>query len=316
MFLSNYINFRVVFKRVVMESVKSRLLKRAIKTFGIKELWIAQVANRKFDQITTVEYPPKSMKLRAEVKEKEYDGLPLFSLCSKNTTPKTTVFFVHGGGFVYRPMLHHWHFILNLITNCECEVLMPLYPLAPEHTYESIFKHIEKVYQTEIGDSKENNFIFMGDSAGASLILKLTQKLVLEKRKLPQAQILLSPWLDLSLSHPNQEELYIEDPVLDLKGIRLIGKMYAGDCEIKNPNVSPLFGDLSGLPPTVVCSGGCDLLAPDSFYLNDRIKEEDGDVNLIYYPSAIHDWMFFQIPEAEEVCGRIYSMIKENDFSI
>ena len=92
----------------------------------------------------------------------------------------------------------------------------------------------------------------MGDSAGGGLALGLAEALRDEGDTLPEELILISPWVDLTMSNPDMKDYVKHDPMLGIDGLRRMGEVWANGLELTDPKVSPIFGDLSGLPPVTI----------------------------------------------------------------
>jgi triacylglycerol lipase len=97
---------------------------------------------------------------------------------------------------------------------------------------------------------------------------------------------LISPWLDLAVSDPASAE--IDDPLLGVTGLRACGRLWAGGLSPADPLVSPLFGSLAGLPPTVVHAGSLDVLSPDSARLRQRAHAEGADIDVLILDGLVH----------------------------
>ncbi len=103
----------------------------------------------------------------------------------------------------------------------------------------------------------------MGDSAGGGLALALAQKLKKDGMTQPQQIILLSPWLDVTMTNPEFKDREAGDPMLDIEGSQMAGKAYAGRLNTKNYLVSPMYGDLTGLAKISLFTSGKDMLIAD-----------------------------------------------------
>lgn len=111
--------------------------------------------------------------------------------------------------------------------------------------------------------------VLTGDSAGGGLALEVTQLLRDTGRPLPDRLGLISPWLDGTMTHPDQEAIQSRDHMLARPGMVEAGRLWAGNLDLTDPLVSPLRGDLAGLPPMTVLASGDDLLVTDARGLRD-----------------------------------------------
>jgi triacylglycerol lipase len=105
--------------------------------------------------------------------------------------------------------------------------------------------------------------------------------------------VLLSPTLDLTFSNPAIQ--FIDDPVLTATTLRK-AQLWAGDLDLSDPLVSPLYGSLAGLPPTTIYFGNLDLLSPDVLVLQDNaLATPDADFTFILRKGEVHIWPTFWI---------------------
>jgi acetyl esterase/lipase len=110
--------------------------------------------------------------------------------------------------------------------------------------------------------------------------------------------VLLAPWLDVTMSDPASET--IPDPILNAADLRNDGILWAGDLDPADPLVSPINGDLSGLPTTYVYAGSLDLLSPQALRLQELAAAQGlTNFTFIFRKGEIHDWVMYPfLPEA------------------
>jgi triacylglycerol lipase len=123
--------------------------------------------------------------------------------------------------------------------------------------------------------------------------------------------VLISPAPDLTLGNPAIQ--FVDDPVLSrwLPTLHTNAQLWAGDLDLTDPLVSPLFGSLAGLPPTAVYFGNLDILAPDGLILQDNALATPGaDFTFILRKGEIHIWAVNTIlPETQAVLPDIYQQL-------
>ncbi len=211
--------------------------------------------------------------------------------------------------------------------------VLPDYPLAPEATSPEIYAYVHGMYQRVRQRYPEHRIVLMGDSAGGGLALGLCQQLRAAGEELPSAAVLLCPWLDATFAHPEVAEIAPNDPMLELEGLHLAAKAYAGDLPLTDPRVSPLFGSMEGLPPIHIFSGGKDLLLsdarclfealavadPSSRYVSGPLRESlretahGSEHSYAEYPGLFHVWMALPLlPEAKHALDRVAALLKED----
>ena len=209
---------------------------------------------------------------------------------SKTLAKNRVILYLHGGSYVGELEKYHWNFFKDLIDDTSSTIIVPDYPLAPEHTYVEVFKFMEPLYK-EIIDKidKRTEFIIMGDSAGAGLALALYQRNGKLKNRLPDKTILISPWLDVRMENPEIDK--IKDPVLNKMLLKLSGQKYAGKNGMKSYMVNPVLGPTNKLKNIYIFSGTKDMLNPDAKKFAQKNKKK---VEFIEYEDAIHNFLLMK----------------------
>lgn len=199
----------------------------------------------------------------------------------------------HGGGYSTGSRIYARTLTAKLAESTSMDVLCFDYRLAPEHPYPAAAEDAMKVwnYLMLLGYGARN-IILTGDSAGGNLALSLTLKLKQEGRLLPRGLVLMSPWTDLTSSGQSFESKAELDPVLNKAYIDRMVEAYAGGQELKNPLVSPLFGDFEGFPPTYIQVGENEILLSDSERLHQAFVDANVSVRMDMYPGM---WHVFQM---------------------
>lgn len=199
----------------------------------------------------------------------------------------------HGGGYSTGSRIYARTLTAKLAESTSMDVLCFDYRLAPEHPYPAAAEDAMKVwnYLMLLGYGARD-IILTGDSAGGNLALSLTLKLKQEGRLLPRGLILMSPWTDLTSSGQSFESKAELDPVLNKAYIDRMVEAYAGGQELKNPLVSPVFGDFEGFPPTYIQVGENEILLSDSERLHQAFVDANVSVRMDMYPGM---WHVFQM---------------------
>jgi len=166
-------------------------------------------------------------------------------------------------------------------------VVVPDYRLAPEHACPAAIEDAVAVYKALLAEGVDPaTLVIAGDSAGGGLALAALQALKAEKIALPSSTILISPWVDLSLN-----DLFDTDRDIMLSHAWLASGAgaYGGD-DPARPACSPLNGDLSGLPPVLIQSGGDEILLNDSHRLCAALNDAGTPARLQVHPQRWHDF--------------------------
>jgi len=219
------------------------------------------------------------------------DARWVYTISPKTMTAERYILYVHGGAYVRNMVKQHWALIGELVRKTGYSIVMPDYPLAPANTVETTFPMIEHVYKKLLTKTKSSNIVLMGDSAGGGFLLSLAQQLKKDKIAQPQQIILLSPWLDVTMTNPEVIKLESLDPMLDVEGSQMAGAAYAGKLDTKNPLVSPIYGNLDGLAKISLFTGGKEMLVADARKFKAMMEAEGIAMNYYEYPKLFHVWI-------------------------
>ena len=164
--------------------------------------------------------------------------------------------------------------------------------------------HIQITYYLMLLCYGSRDVILTGDSAGGNLALALTLKLKQEGRLLPRGLILMSPWTDLTSSGQSFESKAELDPVLNKAYIDRMVEAYAGGQELKNPLISPLFGNFDGFPPTYIQVGENEILLSDSERLHQAFADANVSVRMDTYPGMWHVFQMSPVKAARDAMDK------------
>ena len=171
---------------------------------------------------------------------------------------------------------------------------VPIYPLLQQGgTAGTVVPEMAGLISMEIAQHGAPNVSVIGDSAGGTLALAAVEDMVSQGDPVPASMVLLSPWLDVSLTNPNVA--FVHDPLLPVGPGQQIGKEWAGNLPENNYLVSPLYGSLKGLPPTYVYSGSLDSLAPDVVVLDQDAAVAGAPISFVLANGEIHDWIILTV---------------------
>lgn len=183
------------------------------------------------------------------------------------------------------------------------------------HTKSILFLHAQSCINTLQVSSCTNEvfrfFVVAGDSAGGNLALVLTHLLKKAGRRLPRALILLSPWTDMTASGKSYQEREDIDPVLTLNYIYAVRDAYARGQDLSDPCLSPLFGDFTDFPPTLIQAGTNEILLSDSVRLRDRLIQAAVPCRLEVWSDLWHVFQMFPMKKASEAMESIGRFLLE-----
>jgi triacylglycerol lipase len=223
------------------------------------------------------------------VQHTTYNGMPVVQITPAHPSGNYVVA-IHGGAFIFPPSIFHWldYTVMAYQTGATIEV--PIYPLLQQGgTAGTVVPNMAGFISMEAAQHGSSHVSVIGDSAGGNLALAAVEYEVAHGEPIPGSMVLLSPWLDLTMTNPNIA--FVQDPLLPVGPGQVIGKEWAGNLPVTNPMVSPLYGSLSGLPPTTVYSGSLDSLAPDVLVLRQEAVAQGAPISFVLAAGEIHDWI-------------------------
>ncbi len=286
-----------------------------------KILWAAKVKSinarpapefnkRDYSKALISPTPPEYLKLRIRIGSYDYKTMKIHCLEPKDTEPCMTVLFLHGGSYLYNATRPHWRFLASLVEISGCRVLAPDYPLAPEHNYADAYRLLLPYFKKLSRQVAPGTLILMGDSAGGGLSLGLAMAARDERLKPATAVVLLSPWLDVTMSNSYIESIDPEDPFLNVQALKAAGQAWAAGANPRKPWISPLYGSMEGLPPMHLFIGTKDVLIADARRFRGFCIEAKADLSFYEYENMVHDWMLLEFKEGKLAAGRIAAIVR------
>ena len=218
--------------------------------------------------------------------------------------PSGTLLYLHGGGYFQGSIATHRRLVAALCLAGGTRGLSVGYRLAPEHRFPAAVDDAVAAYRWLISDGGEepDRVIIAGDSAGGGLTFATLIALRDAGDPMPAGGFGISPWTDLAGTGDSLLTRKDQDPFIDPNEVHQTAARYAGDTDPRHPLVSPLYGDLHGLPPLLIHVGGAEVLYDDAARMADAARGAGVEVEFADWPDAFHVWhmMAGMIPEADE----------------
>lgn len=211
------------------------------------------------------------------------------------------ILYLHGGGyFTCAPTTYRR--ITGGFARHGFLVFAPDYRLAPEHPFPAAVDDVLAAYRGLLATYPPEHIIVTGDSAGGGLALALVLAAREAGLPLPAGLILFSPWTDLAGTGASLKTNAKRDSLLLADRMQDVAALYLAGTAPQTPTASPLYGDLSGLPPVLIQVSDQEILLDDSTRLEERLKAAGGEVELQIWKNLPHVWQFSQsfLPEARE----------------
>lgn len=214
------------------------------------------------------------------------------------------IFHVHGGSFVAGSSLaaraHS-----ALARSLGAELVSVDYRLAPEHPFPAALDDVWAVY-SEV--ARDRPTVIIGESAGGGLAMSLVRRVLDQGGNTPRALVAMFPWADLT----NSSDSFVRNEHLDMlsrAGLSRSAVAYAGDHDLRDPLVSPLYGSFVDFPPALIVVGTHDCLLDDSRYISKRMRAAGVDATLVEIAGGFHGFVLLPTPESKEARRQISSFV-------
>lgn len=259
---------------------------------------------QKVRRFLTLSGPTLALPADVEAQEEQWEHLPVEWLFPKGTDRKKVILYLHGGGYSVGSIQTHRGMAARLAQFSDSSAVVIDYRLAPEHPFPAALKDAVLGYQMLLAKGFDPGHIAIaGDSAGGGLAISTLLALRdMEHLPMPGCALCFSPWVDLSFCGESAETFADFDPIVKVREVSDWGYQYAGEYEISNPFISPLFGDLHGLPDIMIQASDSEVLTSDATRLYDKLKAAGNDAHIQLWPELIHVWQLFwrMVPEADQ----------------
>lgn len=219
-------------------------------------------------------------------------GVPAEWSLAPGADARRVLLFLHGGGYSSGSLKSHRTMVTGAGRAAGIRTLAVAYRLAPEHPFPAALEDAQAAYGFLLGEGYAPERIAVGgDSAGGGLTLALFQTLRDAGSALPACGWLASPWVDLEMTGASIDAKDAVDPLIHRAYLEMLAQAYVPlGTDRRDPRISPLHGDLSGLPPIIVQVGSSETLLDDAVRIAGRLGASEVAVRLSIYPHMIHAW--------------------------
>ncbi len=302
-----------------MTSIKSKVINSLIRN---RHLLKGKLRKEVFDLNTSMQEFRETCEKEAQryakiptgirIEEEVIEGINAEWIIPEDTNSEKLIFYVHGGGYVSGSCNDHRAVVSELAKRSKITNLQYEYRLAPEHPFPYALNDSIEVYKSVLKRGyKPQNIIIAGESAGGGLAFAILLALKQKGIQLPKAVVAISPWTDLTCS----SDSYITKnraSVAPVNSWTVFSHHYVGSNDASNPLISPLFGDLKGLPPIYINSAVDDELYEDGEKFYKKAKSEGVDITFKAGYGMIHCYPILapMFKEASEAMDEIIEFIK------
>lgn len=260
----------------------------------------------KLREMTREFYSPASERAierhQLELSEIELGGIVCDRIVSKaGGTAGGHLFYIFGGAFIVGDPFSDFPIIGALAEHCGVEVIAPRYRLAPESPAPAAAQDCLAAYEVLAAQPDVDRLFMAGESAGGNLSLVTAQSAVAQGVRLPSAMGLLSPAVDMRTDPELYQPTNGIDPTLPPSRMDDVMDVYVADTEPTHPSVSPLFGSMDSLPPTIITTGTRDQLLAGCLRLERKMRRSGVEVDCRVWDGMWHVFEFYDdYPESNE----------------
>jgi epsilon-lactone hydrolase len=263
-----------------------------------------------FEQMVALFSPPEGLSTRPV----DAGGIAGEWITAPGAGDQQTIYWLHGGGYCIGSINTHRALVAGISAAAAARALAIDYRLAPEHPFPAAVEDAVGGYLWLLSTGvNPAQIIIGGDSAGGGLAMATLVALKEDGKPLPGAAVCISPWTDMTITGDSVVSKAEVDPMITRDGITRVRDAYVGTADPRSPLASPIYADLSGLPPLLIQVGENEVLHDDSTRLAKRAEAAGVDVTLEVWPDMIHVWHFFAaaLHEGQEAIDRIGEWAKE-----
>lgn len=248
-----------------------------------------------------------------QVRQTTLGGVAIDVASPPKRVSTASIIYLHGGAYVAMSARSHRRLVTHLALATGCRVVAVDYRLAPEHPYPAALEDALAVYTAQRAARPHEKIFLAGDSAGGGLTVATALALRDRGLDLPIALICIAPWVDLTCSGESMTTRGRRERILSAAGLLTDARLYAGGQALESPLISPLFADLSGLPPMLIQVGDDEVLLDDSTRLADLARGAGVSVNLQVWQRLWHVWHLYAglLPEADAAVRAIADFVDD-----
>jgi acetyl esterase/lipase len=222
-------------------------------------------------------------------KQMEIGGVGGIEVTIPGNESERVILYFHGGVYVIGSAATSVPLVGSLVRRTGVNAITLDYRLAPEYPYPAAVEDARAAYQGLLAQGMDpGQIVLAGDSAGGGLAVATLLAAREAGLPMPSCAFLMSPYADLTLSGATLTERQSLDPILTEEGLRVRAPEYVAGADAADPLISPIFGDLSGLPPLLIEVGSHEILLSDALRLAARAATSDVAVTLDVTPGVPH----------------------------
>lgn len=239
-------------------------------------------------------------------------GIPGALVTPAEPREERAMLYIHGGGYFsggsagYQGIAGHFAKLLG------ASVYVPDYRLAPENFFPAPLDDVAKAYAWLAANlERADRIVLAGDSAGGAMVVSTMVRARNAGLPLPAAGVAISPWANLEMTGASYTTRDGVDPLCSREILALMARAILGTTRPNDPEVSPVFADVRGLPPILVQIGESEVMLSDAIRLATHLADSRVQTSLEVWPDMFHVWPMFAdvFPEAREALESAVSFL-------
>ena len=241
------------------------------------------------------------------LKKVNFKNIDVYCYNGNFSDNKKKLFYIHGGSYVEEATYFQIKFAMEIAKKTNSTLVFPKYPLAPKSSCQTVYPLVEEIYMELLKTESQINFL--GDSAGGGFILSFSMYLRNKKIKLPENIIMLSPWLDVSMSNPKLYDDAKVDYMCGVDGSRYDGVLWADGLDLDSFMVSPIYGDFDNLSKMTIIVGENEIFKSECVDFSEKLNKKNILHNFIMYKEQGHVFGVYPTKEGRMVINDISKII-------
>jgi salicylate hydroxylase len=269
-------------------------------------LWLGERAG--YERFLLERCPPPPSLAVEPVTSGDFEGLLVTPPSADPDGP--IVMHLHGGGFVFGSARASVELTGRLARQIGGRGLSVDYRLAPEHPYPAALEDALAAYRWLRGRHPNAPILLSGECAGGALAISLAVSLRATGEAMPSAIHVVSPFCDLTLSAPSIRANAASEPWLDRNALLGLAASYIDDADPRSPLISPVYADLSSLPPLLIHAAADEALRDDATRLAEAAQAGGTSVSLELVADSVHSFILFEfLSEARRAVARVSELL-------
>ena len=259
---------------------------------------------------------PDDYEVKTPVQSAGFNGMQVLWMGMEPGAPvedlgdRRIVLYLHGGAYVNQFDTGHLTLLDQVCQNTDAAAIVPLYPIAPAHNYETSYALLGQLYSDLVQAYGADRIVIMGDSAGGGLAAGLCEHVLTEGLPRAHSCILISPWLDASLSNPDIAYYEETDKLLTVDSLLASARKWAVDGDLEDWHISPINGYVGALPPVTMFVSTSEIMYPDVLRFEEKLVAAGVPCNLQLGRDQCHDYPLIT-PKKTNALDVIYAAVLE-----